>query len=109
MLIIFLPLIIFAQVAFIILEKSKLHKCFVCVGGSSKCCNFIINFLMLPWDILVLAVMVSIAVAAGAITAPFAYFPTVFLNTRYYFRSMCYWSRSKQFKVKKQKEGPKPK
>ena len=65
--------------------------------------RLILLVIMLPWNILVIALSLTIAVAAGVLAMPFVMPVSIYRNCKMFCIIMSYWSRRNRFKKGSQK------
>ena len=77
-------------------------KCGKWLVDPSRYCNCLMKvvtlIVMLPWNILVIALSLTIAVAAGVLAMPFAVPVSIYRNSKMFCIIMSYWSRRNRFK-----------
>jgi hypothetical protein len=82
-----------------VLQASKCGKWLV---GPSRYCNCLMKvvtlIVMLPWNLLVITLSLTIAVAAGVLAMPFAVPVSIYRNCKMFCIIMSYWSRRNRFK-----------
>ena len=90
-------------VAFV-LEGLKCEKCLVKPGYYHNCLmKVIILVVTLPWNILVISLSLTIAVAAGALGMLFVMPVNIYRNCKMFCIIMSYWSSRNRFKKGSQK------
>jgi len=65
--------------------------------------RLILLVIMLPWNLLVIALSLTIAVAAGVLATPFVMPVSIYRNCKMFCIIMSYWSRRNRFKKGSQK------
>ena len=81
------------------MKYSKLGKCLFIPGYYCGCLmKLILLVIMLPWNLLVITLSLTIAVAAGVLAMPFAVPVSIYRNCKMFCIIISYWSRRNRFK-----------
>ena len=101
---IFMPLVVFFVFFNATIKTTRIFKALCEPHTYNKCAKIFLTIVYLPWNLVILGLLLGLGTVGGILAIPIAIFPAYFHNIRRFRRTMAYWKGKGRFDAKVQAE-----